>query len=141
MEQLGFPDVAPAQPVIPARHRCHHCGAGFVASRSARRDRVAAQRRVRPVRDWAADWQREIEAHPADEITLERYALLLASKTTDKIRIAKVWEDMRSEVACNLDNGYRAAAARRMMQRHPALRGRFTTRETAGDPDRARRRR
>ena len=115
-------------PPPPPRRRCKHCGAGFVRLRS-------------PAHDWPAEWQREIEAHPEDEIKLERYALLLASKTTARIRIAKVWEDMRGKVECNLDNGFRAAAARRMMARHPALVGRFTTHDLPGDPARSRRRR
>lgn len=125
MEQLTILPGLEAPPPAP-RHRCPRCGAGFARASS-------------PARDWAAEWTREIEAHPEDEIKLERYALLLASQTKRRIRIAKVWEDMRGEVSCNLDNGFRAAAARRMMARHPALVGRFTTHDLPGDPARARR--
>ena len=90
--------------------------------------RLVAQRiadqRAKADRDWAAAWDREIDAHPDDEVKLEAYALTLAAQTAGRIRIAKVWEDMRGKVAVNLDNSYRAAAARRMVARHPALVGR-----------------
>lgn len=129
MEQLALIDTAPTSesPAPPTaarpRKRCPACGG-----------------KLRPERDLAAAWKKEIEAHPVDEEKLERHALLLASQTTKRIRIAKVWEDMRAEVGCDMDNSYRAAAARRMMERHPALRGRFTTRSTAAAARRRRRR-
>lgn len=129
MEQLALIDTAPtSEPPAPPvglrlRKRCKTCGST-----------------LRPERDLAAAWKKEIEAHPADEEQLERHALLLASKTAGRIRIAKVWEDLRAEVGCDMDNSFRAAAARRMMERHPALRGRFTTRQTAAAARRRRRR-
>ncbi len=141
MDQLGLPSVPAPAPAAP-RPRCKHCGAGFVpaaARRRAARDRVAAQRARPPAKDWAAEWDREIDAHPADEVKIEAYALLLASRTTKRIRMAKVWEDMRGSVEVNLDNNYRKGAARRMMDRHPALVGRFELRDTPGNPDWGRR--
>lgn len=87
---------------------------------------------ARAVRDWAADWDREIDAHPADEVTIETYALTLAAQTTGVVRMAKIWEDLRGKVAANLDNSFRAPAARRMMARHPALVGRIEVRGDRG---------
>lgn len=128
MEQLAILPGLEAPPP-PPRRRCKHCGAGFVRARSPRR----------PARDWAADWDRGIEAHPEDEITIETYALTLAAQTTGPIRMAKIWEDLRGKVAVNLDNGFRAGAARRMMARHPALVGRIEVRGDKGHrPERAR---
>ena len=123
-----FPDLPPAPPP-PRRHRCPLCRAGFAPVGASQR---IADQRAKADRDWAAAWDREIDAHPDDEVKLEAYALTLAAQTAGRIRIAKVWEDMRGKVAVNLDNSYRAAAARRMVGRPPALVGRFDLRGNAG---------
>lgn len=99
------------------------------------RDRIARQRTV--ARDWAADWDAEIDAFPEDELTILDVTRKLLAASNRPVGMAKVWELLRGKVSCDLSNNYRAPCARRLMARHPDLRGRISIRSTAGDPARA----
>lgn len=101
------------------------------------RDRLARQRAV-AARDWAADWDDEIDAFPEDELTILDTTRKLVAASKRPVGMAKVWELLRGKVKADLSNNYRAPCARRLMARHPDLRGKISIRGTAGDPSRAR---
>lgn len=99
--------------------------------RQAARDRVARHRAV-AARDWAADWDDEIDAFPEDEATILATTRTLIAASARPIGMAKVWELLRGKVKCDLSNNYRAPCARRLMARHPDLVGKIATRADAG---------
>lgn len=111
--------------------------AGTAKVRQAARDRVAEQRAV-VARDYAAEWLWLVE-HRKDAVdAIVAVARGLATSTTGYLSIAKVWEDARRSVVGGLDQNHRAPAARWLMDHVPELAGRFRTRNSPGDPERAR---
>lgn len=119
-----LPDApAPRAPCV----RCPTCRRPLSAL-AARRAAVQRQESYR------REWDAEMAAHPEDEAAIEAKARELIAIAGRPIGMAKVFEALRGTVAADLNNSYRASAARRLMGLRPDLAGWLTTRDTAGSP-------
>lgn len=133
LHDLDLPLFA-GRPIEPAPPRAP-------AKRAADQRRVTRQReaaKADPTRDYEREWLTFVRLRPAAVDTIVSAACKLAFATTGYIAIAKVWEDARHSVVGGLDQNHRAPAARWLMANVPELAGRFRTRNTPGDPGRAR---
>ena len=112
--------------------------AGTAKVRQAARDRVAEQRAV-VARDYAAEWRALIERRPevADRVLAIALAMH-AAKSDGHLYVNAVWVKYGEEHGEALDHNLRAPAARWLMDRSTTLAGRFRTRNSPGDPERAR---
>lgn len=131
---LADPAQLPLLPDAPAPRapcvRCPTCRRplGALAARRAAVQRAAT---------YAAEWSAFVAARPGAIAKIIAYALRLA-ETPGRVAIAKVWEDCRRRIKGGLDQNHRAPASRWLSANVPGLAGRFSIRNTAGDPARRR---
>lgn len=123
-------EPTPASPVKGGRPRCKLCGGSFA------RARVAKQRATAPDRDYAGEWATLVETKPDVRDAVVRAARVVAQRP--RPTMDGVWTLASDELCHALDHNLRAPAARWLMATFPDLVGVFRTRETPGNPERAR---
>ena len=141
MAQLALLDLPPAPAAEPKprrdrQPRCPHCRAGYAPPTTT--ERIAMQR-ARADRDYAAEWASVVERHPEVADRVLAIALAMdAAKPDGHLYVNAVWVKYGEEHGEALDHNLRAPAARWLMDRSTTLAGRFRTRNSPGDPERAR---
>jgi hypothetical protein len=114
--------------------------AGRAKVRQRTRDRVAEQRAV-VARDYSVDWLAYVAEHPRAVALIVKVALKMA-REDGKVSMGDVFALLRRHCArrlgAPLNHNWRAPAGRWIQDTHPTLAGKVATRDTAGNPERAR---